>query len=165
RETSEQRWTQYAASLIAFSAMSFLFAYVVQRFQGFLPFNLGHLEGKGNPPNPHGCRTAYLWERVLEREEWLHILGSFVHLERKLKDLPDGRKYTEESLIFPRFHQWDAVLKLLEAAKAEKAGHTYLIEHSGVNKYMIYANTFAIFIPPYITACCPYGNPYRIISK
>lgn len=96
----------------------------------FRPFNLGHAGGKGNPPNPDGCRSAYLWERVLHRDAWLHILGSFVHLERTRKRLPDGRTETVESLIFPRFHQWDAVLKLVSSARAEGPGKTYLVQHS-----------------------------------
>jgi len=125
---------QFKSRCVVHFAVSTEEAYMATELKGhgtrFLPFNLGNMEGAGNPPNPHGCRTAYLWERVLDRDAWLHIIGSFVHLERKLKDLPDGRKFTEESLIFPRFHQWDAVLKLIEAAKVEKAGHTYLVEHS-----------------------------------
>ncbi len=96
----------------------------------FRPFNLGFNEGSGNPPNAAGCRTAYLWERVLQRDAWLHILGGFVHLQRKAKKLPDGRKVTVESMIFPRFHQWDAVLKLVEAARVEGPGKTYLVQHS-----------------------------------
>ncbi len=96
----------------------------------FRPFNLGNHGGKGNPPNQSGCKTAYLWERILQRDNWLHILGSFVHLERKQKTLPDGRKETSENLIFPRFHQWDAVLELVKAARAEGPGKTYLIQHS-----------------------------------
>jgi type I restriction enzyme R subunit len=47
----------------------------------FLPFNLGNDGGAGNPPNPFGYRTSYLWERVFQRDAWLRILGSFVHLE------------------------------------------------------------------------------------
>lgn len=96
----------------------------------FRPFDQGFDEGAGNPPNPSGCQTAYLWERVLQRDAWLHILGSFVHLERKPRKLPDGRKITVESMIFPRFHQWDAVLKLVEAARTEGSGKTYLVQHS-----------------------------------
>jgi len=47
-----------------------------------LPFNRGHNRGKGNPPNPRGHRTAYLWERVWEKDAWLDLLGRFVHVER-----------------------------------------------------------------------------------
>lgn len=96
----------------------------------FLPFNLGNNEGAGNPINPDGYRTSYLWERVLERDSWLNILGRFVHLEKKEKKERDGSKKIVESLIFPRFHQWEAVNKLIEAARRERAGHKYLIQHS-----------------------------------
>jgi type I restriction enzyme, R subunit len=96
----------------------------------FRPFNLGFNEGKGNPPNPAGCKTAYLWEQVWQRDAWLHILGGFVHLERKKKKLPNGRIETVESMIFPRLHQWIAVQKLVAAARADGAGKTYLVQHS-----------------------------------
>lgn len=96
----------------------------------FRPFNLGKDGGAGNPGNPESCRTAYLWEKVLQRDAWLHILGSFVHLEKTQKTHPDGRKETVEGLIFPRYHQWDAVLALVEAARTEGAGRTYLVQHS-----------------------------------
>ena len=48
----------------------------------FLPFNLGHDLGPGNPPNPHGHKTSYLWERVWARDAWLDILHRFIHVER-----------------------------------------------------------------------------------
>jgi type I restriction enzyme R subunit len=96
----------------------------------FLPFNRGHDEGAGNPPNPDGYRTSYLWERVLQRESWLDILGRFVHLETKDEEDKSGKKITKESLIFPRFHQWEAVTQLISAARDEGAGQNYLIQHS-----------------------------------
>jgi len=96
----------------------------------FLPFNLGNEGGAGNPANPDGYRTSYLWERVLQRDNWLDILGRFVHLEKKEKIERDGRKKTTESLIFPRFHQWEVVTKMIEAARTEKAGYRYLVQHS-----------------------------------
>lgn len=96
----------------------------------FLPFNLGNDEGAGNPVNPDGYRTSYLWERVLERDSWLNILGRFVHLEKKEKKERDGSRRIVESLIFPRFHQWEAVNNLIAAARTEKAGNRYLIQHS-----------------------------------
>src|ERR1700730_8469451 len=77
----------------------------------FLPFNLGH-EGKaGNPPNPDGHRTSYLWERVWRRDAWMDILARFIHVERPAKGSAATKKSTE-TVIFPRFHQWDAVLSL-----------------------------------------------------
>lgn len=96
----------------------------------FLPFNLGNNGGAGNPANPSGYRTAYWWERTLQRDAWLNIVGRFVHLSREEKKNDEGKKFVTERLIFPRFHQWEAVTKLLETAKAEKAGQKYLIQHS-----------------------------------
>lgn len=96
----------------------------------FLPFNKGDNEGKGNPVNPTGPRTAYLWETVLQRDAWLHILSDFVHLERSEKIDGNGYKSISERMIFPRYHQWDAVTKLVEASKRDKAGHHYLVQHS-----------------------------------
>lgn len=95
----------------------------------FLPFNLGNQGGAGNPANPDGYRTSYLWERILDRDNWLNILGRFVHLEKKEEE-DNGRKLIKESLIFPRFHQWEAVTRLIATVRAEKAGHKYLIQHS-----------------------------------
>ena len=73
----------------------------------FLPFNQGHDLGAGNPPNPDGHRTAYLWERVWSRDAWMDILGRFIHVEKPSK----GSK-ARPTVIFPRFHQWDAVRRL-----------------------------------------------------
>ena len=96
----------------------------------FLPFNLGNDGGAGNPPNRFGYRTSYLWERVLQRDAWLRILGSFVHLEKVEKFDKNGKKTTKEALIYPRFHQWEAVTELVEASRTEGTGHTYLVQHS-----------------------------------
>ena len=95
----------------------------------FLPFNLGHDGGRGNPPNPAGHRTSYLWERVWARDAWMDLLGRFVHVERPSQGSPAAKK-AGELIVFPRYHQWDAVLKLEADAKANGAGRSYLIEHS-----------------------------------
>jgi type I restriction enzyme R subunit len=95
----------------------------------FLPFNLGHDGGAGNPPNPHGHRTAYLWEKVWARDAWMDLLARFIHVERPTQG-PVAARRAAERVIFPRVHQWDAVLKLEGAAKEEKSGHSYLVEHS-----------------------------------
>jgi type I restriction enzyme R subunit len=95
----------------------------------FLPFNLGHDGGAGNPPNPHGHRTAYLWERVWERGAWMDLLARFIHVERPTQGSPAARRATER-VVFPRFHQWDAVLALEADAREHRAGHSYLVEHS-----------------------------------
>jgi len=97
----------------------------------FLPFNKGTEDGgQGNPANPHGYDTAYLWEDVLKPDNWLRILGRFLHLQKEEKEDWDGRKYIKETLIFPRFHQWDAVTRLIDTARREGPGHKYLIQHS-----------------------------------
>ena len=104
----------------------------------FLPFNMGKPDGMGgagagNPPAPSaeiGYPTWYLWHWVLARDPWLDILGNFLHLESKEVEGKDGKKTTKESLIFPRFHQLDAVLRLVKTAAEEGVGNTYLIQHS-----------------------------------
>ena len=88
-------------------------------------YNLGRNEGAGNPDNPSGHRTSYLWEQVWERDALLDILSRFVHVE----PTPRGKK-REGAVIFPRFHQWDAVLRIAAHARANGAGHNYLVQHS-----------------------------------
>lgn len=91
----------------------------------FLPFNQGHNLGPGNPPNPDGHATAYLWQRVWTREAWLDLLGRFVHVEK-----PGRGSKKPAAVIFPRFHQWDAVRSLEAAAQEEGPGSSYLVQHS-----------------------------------
>ena len=93
----------------------------------FLPFNKGYRGGKGNPPNPAGHRTAYLWEEVWEKDAWMDLLGRFVHVER---ESPGKGSKTKGATIFPRYHQWDAVLSLTADARHEGPGGNYLIQHS-----------------------------------
>ena len=88
-------------------------------------YNLGRNNGAGNPDNPSGHRTAYLWEQVWARDAWLDILHRFVHIE----PTPKGKK-KDGAVIFPRFHQWDAVLQLASHARDNGAGHNYLVQHS-----------------------------------
>ena len=105
----------------------------------FLPFNqgsngAGHDGGKGNPANPDGYPTAYLWEQVFQRDSMMDILQKFIHLQVKeeKKRQPDGTEKTVRTkrLIFPRFHQLDVVRKLIADVSANGAGHNYLIQHS-----------------------------------
>lgn len=95
----------------------------------FLPFNQGYNKGAGNPPNPNGYKTAYLWEDIWAKDSWLDIVGRFLHLEQDTIKL-NGKSAKKESLIFPRFHQLDVVRKLTADAKVKGAGHNYLIQHS-----------------------------------
>jgi type I restriction enzyme, R subunit len=98
----------------------------------FLPFNRGTADGgKGNPPTPGEAATSYLWERVLQRDSWLNILGSLMFLRHEENTDPiTGRASKKSTLIFPRFHQWEAVTKLVAAVGAEGPGARYLVQHS-----------------------------------
>jgi type I restriction enzyme R subunit len=95
----------------------------------FLPFNLGHDLGAGNPPNPQGHKTSYLWERVWARDAWLDILHRFIDVQRPKKGTA-AQKLAGQRVIFPRYHQWNAVLKLEADSRANGAGRSYLIQHS-----------------------------------
>jgi type I restriction enzyme R subunit len=96
----------------------------------FLPFNKGFNGGKGNPPNKEGYQTAYLWEEIFQKDQFLKILESFIQIERKEVVEKNGEKKVKETLIFPRYHQLDAVTKLVAAVKEEGAGKNYLFQHS-----------------------------------
>lgn len=92
----------------------------------FLPFNqgsngAGNDGGAGNPANPDGYPTSYLWELVFQKDSMMDIIQKFIHLQKK-----DGK----ETLIFPRYHQLDVVRKLIADVSANGAGHNYLIQHS-----------------------------------
>jgi type I restriction enzyme R subunit len=98
----------------------------------FLPFNRGAEGGAGNPPDPAGrnYKTAYLWEEVLQRDSLLDLLARFLHLDIEEKLAEDGKKLRKENLIFPRYHQLQAVRQIVAAAASEGVGHNYLVEHS-----------------------------------
>ena len=100
-----------------------------------MPFNVGSngpgvAGAAGNPPaTPGSYSVAYLWEQIWQRDNWLEILHRFVHIQE-----PD-RKGVKESphtspRIFPRYHQWDAVQKMVTHARDNGAGHNYLVQHS-----------------------------------
>lgn len=98
----------------------------------FLPFNKGCDGGAGNPPDPKGrtYKTAYLWEETLRRDSLLDLLARFLHLQTEEKRTDEGRKIKKETMIFPRYHQLEAVRTLVDAARGEGVGHNYLVEHS-----------------------------------
>jgi len=89
----------------------------------FLPFNRGNNGASGNPPNPAGHRTAYLWERVWERESWLEILGRYFIAQRN-----DKKELTH--VIFPRYHQLDVTRRLQRSVLTDAQGTKYLVQHS-----------------------------------
>ncbi len=98
----------------------------------FLPFNRGREGGAGNPPDPQGrnYRTAYLWEEVLQLDSLLDLLARFIHLQIDEKVSDEGKKIKKETMIFPRYHQLEAVRQLVAQATEEGVGHNYLVEHS-----------------------------------
>ena len=93
----------------------------------FLPFNRGWNDGAGNPPNPEGLKTDYLWREVLTRESLTNILENYAQMVES-KDERTGKK--KKTQIWPRYHQLDVVRKLLFDAGANGVGKRYLIQHS-----------------------------------
>ncbi|MBQ8671501.1 MAG: type I restriction endonuclease subunit R [Alphaproteobacteria bacterium] len=98
----------------------------------FLPFNqgsngAGNVGGQGNPQNPDGYMTSYLWEKVLIKDRLMEIIQKYLHLQKE-KDKKTGK--VKETMIFPRFHQLDVVTKLISDVKQNGTGKSYLIQHS-----------------------------------
>ena len=93
----------------------------------FLPFNKGFNFGKGNPVNPKGHKTAYLWEDILSRRSLTNIIEQFAKFTVE-KDKKTGKE--RKALFFPRYHQLDVVRGILDDAKRYGVGQTYLIQHS-----------------------------------
>lgn len=108
-------------------------AYMTTRLAGeqtrFLPFNQGSAGagqpgGAGNPGDPDGHPTSYLWQQVWDRDRWLELIQKFVHV-----DAPTA-KGGQPTIVFPRFHQWDVVVECHANARVHGAGQSYLIQHS-----------------------------------
>ena len=93
----------------------------------FLPFNRGWNDGAGNPPNPSGIKTGYLWREVLARESLTDILENYAQVV-EAKDEKTGKK--KRTQIWPRYQQLDVVRRLLADAASHGAGRRYLIQHS-----------------------------------
>ncbi|MFE1959241.1 type I restriction endonuclease subunit R [Streptomyces sp. NPDC059479] len=114
-------------------------AFIATRLRGrdtqFLPFNIGSngpgvSGGAGNPPAaPGSYSVAYLWEQIWQRDNWLEILHRFVHVMAPDKKGAKTNPHTSRR-IFPRYHQWDAVQKMVAHARSNGAGHNYLVQHS-----------------------------------
>ena len=97
----------------------------------FLPFNQGRNGRAGNPLRADGgYPVAYFWEQVCQRDNWLRIFHSFVYTEKKDVVGLDGEHRSKQTLIFPRYHQWDAVTRMIADARAKGPGWPYLCEHS-----------------------------------
>ena len=118
--------------------------YLTTRLQGadtvFLPFNQGsdgpgRAGAAGNPPAREGRHaTAYVWEKVWQRDAWLELLHRFIHIEASAPPRGRGRRgrgpAASAKVIFPRFQQWDAVRRLVADARGHGAGRNYLVQHS-----------------------------------
>ena len=118
-------------------------AYMTTKLEGqhtrFLPFNTGNASygqagGKGNPdqhPYQTGYKTGYLWEQIWQRDSWLDIVHRFIHVQVTEHRAPaSGKVKRTETLIFPRFHQLDAVRKLVAATRCDGVGNSLLVQHS-----------------------------------
>ncbi len=132
RDSKELLFTFKKRALVHF-AVDDEEVYMTTRIDGsktyWLPFNKGHQHGKGNPPDPTGYRTDYLWHEILKKDSWLEIIGRFIHLQTEEFEF-EGRTCRKEKLIFPRFHQLNAVHKMTAHAKVNGVGHNYLVQHS-----------------------------------
>ena len=129
--------------MVAFFAVDLENVYMTTKLEGgktfFLPFNQGSAGagndgGAGNPANPDGYATSHLWEKVLQKDSLLDIINKFLHLEVKEGTELDARgrevKRKKKRIIFPRYHQLDAVRRVLADVTASGTGKSYLIQHS-----------------------------------
>lgn len=97
------------------------------KFSWFLPFNRGHMDGAGNPPNPDGIKTDYLWKMILTKHELTDIIQNYAQII--IEEDEDTKRKTEKQ-VFPRFHQLSVVKNLLQHAAGNGVGQRYLIQHS-----------------------------------
>ncbi|MFA5931870.1 MAG: type I restriction endonuclease [Candidatus Paceibacterota bacterium] len=110
-------------------------AYMATRLTGlttyFLPFNKGNKGSSGNPDAPEGkYKTHYLWEDILSKDSVFDLLGNFIQEVTEEREDKNTKKYKEEKIIFPRYHQLDTVRKVVVDAKVNGSGKNYLIQHS-----------------------------------
>ena len=113
---------------------AFMTTQLENEYTRFLPFNqgsngAGNPGGKGNPTNIEGYPTSYIWEKVFAKDSMIDLIGKFITITEE-KGEKNGKSYTIKRIIFPRYHQYDVVNKILEDVKEKGAGVNYLIEHS-----------------------------------
>lgn len=134
---------QFNKRILGFFCVDQLEVWMATKLDGkdtfFLPFNQGSNGagvdgGKGNPANPDGYPTAYLWEKVFQKDSMMDIVQKFLHLQiiEEKKLLPNGSEQIvkKKILIFPRYHQLDVVRKLIADVRENGSGKNYLIQHS-----------------------------------
>lgn len=130
---------RFNSRILAFFCVDLRQASMATKLNGektfFLPFNqgsngAGNDGGAGNPANPDGYMTSYIWENVFQRESMMDILQKFINLEITEEKKKGGKTETKKTLIFPRYHQLDVVRKLVADVTENGSGKSYLIEHS-----------------------------------
>jgi Type I site-specific restriction-modification system, R (restriction) subunit and related helicases len=112
----------------------------------FFPFNKGYEGGSGNPPST-GFRTEYLWREILSKESLSDIIANFINYQDV--DDENGKPTAEKKIIFPRYHQLDAVRKLVNASRAG-TGSNYLVQHSAEAERAIQYHGSAIDLPAFM---------------
>lgn len=133
------RLLKFKAGCLAHFAMDLNEVYMCTNLKGkssfFLPFNKGCGEGinagKGNPHNPDGINVSYMWEDILKKDIVLYLIDKIIFLQKETKKNPDtGKRETKETLIFPRYHQFNAVRKIVADVTEHHTEKNYLIQHS-----------------------------------
>ena len=133
------RLLKFKAGCLAHFAMDLNEVYMCTHLKGkssfFLPFNKGCGEGinagKGNPHNDDGINVSYMWEDILKKDTVLYLIDKIIFLQKEVKKNPDtGKKEKKETLIFPRYHQLNAVRKVIADVQEHHAEKNYLIQHS-----------------------------------
>ena len=133
------RLLKFKAGCLAHFAMDLNEVYMCTNLRGkssfFLPFNkgcgVGIHSGKGNPHNENGINVSYIWEDILKKDTVLYLIDKIIFLQKESKKDPDtGKRVTKETLIFPRYHQFNAVRKLVADVVEHHSEKNYLIEHS-----------------------------------
>lgn len=135
----KSRLFKFKSGAIVNFAMDLFEVYMTTQLKGsstfFLPFNKGSgygiESGKGNPHNESGLDVSYMWEDILSQETLLYLIDKIIYLKKeKKKDAKTGKYKKSESIIFPRYHQFNAVRKLVNDIKINETSRNYLIEHS-----------------------------------
>lgn len=129
---------KFGQRFLCYLAIDLYDAFMTTELKGeytrFLPFNqgsngAGNPGGKGNPKNDEGYPTSYIWERVFSVDSMIDLIAKFITITEE-KEEKNGKSYITKKIIFPRYHQYDVVKKILADVKEKGAGVNYLIEHS-----------------------------------
>lgn len=129
---------KFGQRFLCYFAIDLYDAFMTTELKGeytrFLPFNqgsngAGNPGGKGNPKNDEGYPTSYIWERVFSVDSMIDLIAKFITITEE-KEEKNGKSYITKKIIFPRYHQYDVVKKILADVKDKGAGVNYLIDHS-----------------------------------